>query len=172
MLDADQKNQKKFRDPVGTLSLHQKTICFRQAGGIRVPWSRREELESQTSWNSKSLWAALSVPDSGQEPCSIELEKVVRDDSWDISCIGWGVWLREGIQICAGEVTRWGSSRHGRGHDSRLRDVNGVGIFAGLIQSLSDKTEGIPPISLIFGQDSNPKRSGKKISQGIFCKAS
>lgn len=69
-------------------------------------------------------------------------------------------------------VTRWGSGRHGRGHDSRLRDVNGGGIFAGLIQSLSEKTEGIPPVSLIFGQDSNPKHSGKKISQGIFCKAS
>lgn len=58
------------------------------------------------------------------------------------------------------------------GHDSRLRDVNGVGIFAGLIQSLSEKTEGVSPISLIFGQDCNPKHSCKKISQGIFCKAS
>lgn len=54
------------------------------------------------------------------------------------------------------------------GHDSRLRDGNGVGIFAGLIQSLSEKTEGIPPTSLIFGQDCNPKHSCKKMSQGIF----
>lgn len=50
-----------------------------------LPWGKAEELENQSSWNSKSLWdkslwAALSEPGSSQEPCSIQLEKM-RDDS-------------------------------------------------------------------------------------------
>lgn len=43
-----------------------------------------------------------------------------------------------------------------RGPDSRLRGGGGAGIFGGLVQSPSEKTEGIPPVSLVFRQDSNP----------------
>lgn len=49
-------------------------------GRIWAVMSKAEELDRQSSWNSKSLWvkslwAALSVPDC-QDPCSIQLEKM------------------------------------------------------------------------------------------------
>lgn len=57
------------------------------------------------------------------------------------------------------------------GRDSRLIDGNGVGIFGGLIQSLSEETEGIPPISLVFGQESNPTDTqAKRYLKEFFAK--
>lgn len=43
----------------------------------------------------------------------MQLEKMVRDDSWAVSCVGWGVWLREGIQICdkVGKQQTWQGTR-------------------------------------------------------------
>ena len=58
-----------------------------------------------------------------------------------------------------------------RGRDNTVIDVNGVGIFGGLIQSLSEKTEGVPPISLVFGQDSNPTDThAKRYLREFFAK--
>lgn len=57
------------------------------------------------------------------------------------------------------------------GHDNRLIGVNGVGIFGGLIQGLSEKTEGNTPLSLVFGQDSNPTDTrAKRYLRGFFAK--
>lgn len=58
-----------------------------------------------------------------------------------------------------------------RGPDSGLVGGDGARIFGGSIQSPSEKTEGIPPISLVFGQDSNPTDTqAKRYLEDFFAK--
>lgn len=58
------------------------------------------------------------------------------------------------------------------GRENWFIDVNGVGIFGGLIQSPSEKTEVISPVSLVLYKTVTSQTLKLKRYLGIFCKAS